>query len=183
MTYPSPSRHTLRTFQILYRLFLRSDSKSSMDCPSTPAAPLFSLTLLYASHTSHFDISNDLSFGPDLPTRFLPEHRLVARASKTTDEPAPSLHPHYRDFITNTGRSASKRRIGTQHLTVSAAWRAPSYRPAPFQARRRTIGTHFPKFHAEAADQTRAAFTPDTAWPVKRDTRQTHPGTLHTPRF
>src|SRR5260370_30211081 len=69
-------------FQILYRLFFRSDSKSSMDCPSTPAAPLFSLTLLYASHTSRFGISNDLSFGPDLPTRFLPEHRLVARASK-----------------------------------------------------------------------------------------------------
>jgi hypothetical protein len=41
-------------FQILYRLFLRSASKSSMDTPSTPAAPLFRLTLLYASHTSRF---------------------------------------------------------------------------------------------------------------------------------
>src|SRR5487761_172086 len=69
-------------FQILYRLFLRSDSKSSMDCPSTPAAPLFFLTLLYASHTSRFGISNDLPSGPDLPTRLLPEHRLVARANK-----------------------------------------------------------------------------------------------------
>lgn len=31
-------------FQILYRLFLRSASKSAMDTPSTPAAPLFALT-------------------------------------------------------------------------------------------------------------------------------------------
>ena len=43
-------------FQILYRLFFRSVSKSSIDCPSTPAAPLFALTRLYASHTSRFGI-------------------------------------------------------------------------------------------------------------------------------
>ena len=42
-------------FQILYRLFFRSASKSSMDCPSTPAAPLFALTRLYASQTSRFE--------------------------------------------------------------------------------------------------------------------------------
>ncbi len=29
------------------------------------------------------------------------------------DEPTPSLHPHYRDFITNTGWSAPVPRIGT----------------------------------------------------------------------
>src|SRR5260370_30997980 len=79
-------------FKILYRLFLRSDSKSSMDRPSTPAAPLFSLTLLYASHTSRLGISNDLPFGPDLPTRFLPQHRLVARANKPQmSRPLPSV--------------------------------------------------------------------------------------------
>src|SRR5437762_7605351 len=60
-------------FQILYKLFLRSDSKSSMDIPSTPAAPLLALTLSYASHTSSFGISNGLSFGSDLLTRLLPQ--------------------------------------------------------------------------------------------------------------
>src|SRR5664279_6284206 len=44
--------------QILYRLFFRSASNSSMDCPSTPAAPFFSLTLLYAFHTRLFGMSN-----------------------------------------------------------------------------------------------------------------------------
>src|SRR6266581_5246415 len=53
-----------------------------MDCPSTPAAPLFALTLLYASHTSRFGMLNGFPSGPDLPTRLLPEHRLVARESK-----------------------------------------------------------------------------------------------------
>jgi hypothetical protein len=33
-----------------------SASKSTMDCPSTPAAPLFALTRLYASHTNCFGI-------------------------------------------------------------------------------------------------------------------------------
>jgi len=42
------------------------------------------------------------------------------------DEPAPSLRPHYTGFTATTGRSASARRDGTQHLTVSAAWCAPS---------------------------------------------------------
>jgi hypothetical protein len=51
-------------FQILYRLFLRSFSKSPMDCPSAPGAPLFRLTCLYASHTSVLGIWNGLSSGP-----------------------------------------------------------------------------------------------------------------------
>jgi hypothetical protein len=42
------------------------------------------------------------------------------------DEPAPSLRPRYRSFSTTTGRSAGRRRNGTQRLAVSAAWRAPS---------------------------------------------------------
>src|ERR1019366_8377718 len=104
----------------------RSFSKSSMDCPSTPAAPLFALTLLYASHTSRFGISNDLSSGPDLPTRLLPDHRLVARSDKPTDEPAPSLRSRYRSFPATTSRSASRCRDGTQRLTVSAARRSSS---------------------------------------------------------
>ena len=69
-------------FQILYRLFFRSASKSSMDCPSTPAAPFFALTRLYASQTSPLEISNGLTFGSDLSTRSPPGQRPVALANK-----------------------------------------------------------------------------------------------------
>jgi hypothetical protein len=40
-------------------------------------------------------------------------------------DPPPSLHPHYRDFITTTEQSAPVRRIGTFSLTVSAACAFP----------------------------------------------------------
>src|SRR5665811_1669399 len=59
-------------FQTLYRLFFRSVSNAAMVCPSTPGAPLLALTRRYASHTSHFEISNDFPCDTGLPTRFLP---------------------------------------------------------------------------------------------------------------
>src|SRR5512139_4132465 len=59
-----------------------------MVCPSTPATPLFALTRLYASQTSHFEIQN----GFPLFTRLLPS--LVDLQIKA-DNTAPSLHPHY----------------------------------------------------------------------------------------
>src|ERR1017187_8411978 len=120
-----------------------------MDCPSTPAAPLFALTRLYASHTSCFGISNDLSSGPDLPTRLLPEHRLVARSDKPTDEPTPSLRSRYRSLITTTGRSASRCRLGTQRLTVPAAHRSSSRRSSPTTRAKRQYRhppSHVPSF-------------------------------------
>lgn len=43
-----------------------------------------------------------------------------------TNDPAPSLHPHYRGFVTTTSRSASRSRVGTRPLAVSAAWGTPS---------------------------------------------------------
>ena len=103
-------------FQILYRLFFRSASKSSIDCPSTPAAPLFALTRLYASQTSPFEISNDLTFGSDLLTRSPPGTAPGCSRKQTTDEPAPSLPSHYRSFSTTTSRSAS---VSASVLNVS----------------------------------------------------------------
>jgi hypothetical protein len=47
-------------FQILYRLFFRSDSNSSTVTPSTPGAPLFALTFSHASQTACFETANDL---------------------------------------------------------------------------------------------------------------------------
>ena len=60
--------------------------------------------------------------------------------------------------------------------------RAPSRRSDPFpRYPSRSISARFPPFPAEAADQARAAFTPDTAWPVAAPARLvpetcTHPG-------
>jgi hypothetical protein len=62
----------------------------------------------------------------------------------TLDGPAPSLHPHYRSFITTTNRSASTPRVGTQHLTVSAAWCSPSHHPKPCGRRYRDLPSHVP---------------------------------------
>jgi hypothetical protein len=81
------------------------------------------------------------------------------------DEPTPSLHPHYRSFITTTGRSASGRRIGTQRLRFPPCDALPLARPRP-TARTCPIDTRFPTFRAGAADRARAAFTPDTTWPI-----------------
>src|ERR1019366_9244200 len=45
-------------FQILYRFPFRFLSKSAIDCSSTPAAPWFAFTRLYASQTSCLEIQN-----------------------------------------------------------------------------------------------------------------------------
>ena len=45
-------------FQILYRLFFRSDPNSAIDCPSTPGASFLAFTFSHASQTARFEISN-----------------------------------------------------------------------------------------------------------------------------
>src|SRR5438309_8911660 len=146
-----------------------------MDCPSTPAAPLLALTCLYASHTNCFDITNGLSTEPDLPTRLLPGREVpVARANTPCGEPTPSLHPHYRSFLTTTSRSASGRRVGTQRL------RFPPYDALPLAHPRTTarmcrIGTRFPTFRAGAADRL-APPSRRTPPGQSAGTRQAHPG-------
>src|SRR5665647_817027 len=133
-----------------------------MDCPSTPAEPLFAVTRLSASDTSLFEICNDLSFGSDLLTRLLPGQRLVARAQQITDEPAPSLRFHYRSFSATTSRSASVSASvlnASQFLLLDAL---PLTTHHPFRAADRRIGTRLPTFRVAAADQTRATFTPDS---------------------
>lgn len=87
-------------------------------------------------------------------------------ARTTPDEPAPSLHPHYRCFITTTGRSAGAPRLGTQHLAVSAATVRSLSLVSPLIEAASCIGTRLPPFHTEAADQAHATSMPDTAWPV-----------------
>src|SRR6266568_6715245 len=77
-------------------------------------------------------MTNDLLVGLDLLTRLLPDgsRRPVARANKPRNEPAPSLHPHYKGFSTTTSRSASRvpRRYSTS--PVSAVDALPLTGPA-----------------------------------------------------
>ena len=90
---------------------------------------LIGLDLLPCPHTSHFEISNDFPDDFSSSTRLLPGLRLVDRTNTATDDPAPSLRPHYRSFVTTTGRSAGESRTGTRSLTVSAAWDTPFLHP------------------------------------------------------
>ena len=101
-----------------------------------------------------------------------------------TDEPTPSLHPHYRSFTTTTSRSAGE---AASVLTppVSGVRAAPS-RPAPRRndARRQAVSNlAFPKFRAGAADRAHAAFMPDTAWPVNGTPARLIPGPFGRPGF
>jgi hypothetical protein len=89
-------------FQILYKLFFRSDPNSSMDTPSTPAAPPFALTFSHATWTARFEITNGLPGAFNSSTRLLlrtpPE--LIGRTSHERPgpfAPAPlqSLHRYY----------------------------------------------------------------------------------------
>src|SRR5262252_5062209 len=103
-------------FQIRYKLFSRSASNSSMDCRSTPAAPFFALTLLYASHTSLFEMSNDLSFGSDLPTRVLPDQvRLFARTKPRMSQPLRSVSITQSSSLLRAGPPALPQRYSTPH--------------------------------------------------------------------
>src|ERR1700728_1446749 len=80
-------------FQNCYRSRPRSASNCSTCCPSTPAAPLFALTLSYASQTFHLEISNGLSCDFGSLTRLLPA-MLVDRQA-TPGKPSPSLPPPF----------------------------------------------------------------------------------------
>ena len=99
---------------------------------------------------------------------------------QTTDEPAPSLHTHYRCFITTTSWSASAAASVldvSQFLLLDALPLAP----APLAGSEHGIGTRLPTFRVVAADQTRAAFTPDTAWPINGHPPSSSRDKGHTP--
>ena len=106
----------------------------------------------------------------------------VVRANKSPDEPAPSLHPHYRGFTTTTSRSASRRRIGTRRLTVSAARRTPSRHPPTPTENEPVSALAFPR--SMQKPQTGLAPPPCRTPPGQSTgTRQAHPGTYEMPRF
>ena len=121
-----------------------------MDCPSTPAAPWFAFTRLYASHTSHLEIQNGFA----LFTRLLP---FLVDLQIRLDNAAPSVQFHYRTFPPTTDCSAPVSRIGT--LTLM---RFPHL---SFSLIIGTTGSHVPH---KSLDQVRATFMPDAAQAVDR---------------
>src|SRR6202035_1283119 len=121
-----------------------------MDCPSTPAAPRFAFTCLYASHTSRFAIQNGLA----LFTRILPSR--VVHWIKPDDD-APSVQSHYRTFFPTTDVSAPVPRIGTQTLTAASR--------LGFSLRIGATGSCVPY---RSLSQGHAAFMPDAGWAVGR---------------
>ena len=81
---------------------------------------------------------------------------------QTTNDLAPSLHPHYRSLITTTSQSASAPRDGTQSLTVSPR---PGHSLSP-RTKQAVSGRAFSRSTRKQPDQTRVASMPDTAWPI-----------------
>jgi hypothetical protein len=116
-------------FQILYRLFFRSFSKSASDTLSTPGAPLFARTFSYASQTARFEISNDLSGAFNSPTQLLPSiSRLIEQASHERPDPfAPpplqGLHHYYESVRQRPTASV------LNPSRLRAAWDTPSRPP------------------------------------------------------
>src|ERR1700730_17914830 len=121
-----------------------------MDCPSTPAAPRFAFTCLYASHTSRFAIQNGLAlFMPILPV-------WGVRWIKP-DDAAPSVQSHYRIFFPITGVCAPVLRVGTQTLAVTDR--------LGFSLRIGATGSCVPY---RSLSQSHAAFMPDAGWAISR---------------
>ena len=176
-------------FQILYRLFFRSDSNSPKVTSSTPGAPLFAATFLYASHTACLGMSYGLttpSFG--MFPLFLPERTLVDRFH-SPDEPVPWLHPHPSEQDLHSYYEPVRQRTPQLVLnaygfclgTLPLATRGPNFGPFMLAV---GIDARLPMFPARAADQAHAASTPDATWPVKTGNRQAHPRSeTKTPSF
>ncbi len=99
---------------------------------------------------------------------------LISRPLRSTATPASS------DLTATTGRSAGKRRTGTQCLRFSASARSLS-RPSGHAAPGSHIGARLLTFHAKAADRTHAASTPDTTWPIARAPARLFPKAIQGP--
>ena len=96
-----------------------------------------------------------------------------------TDDPAPSLRPHYRSLSATTSRSASTPRDGTQSRTVSAA-REP---PSRYRAHAAAVSGH--AFSRSAQKQQTRLTSPLRRAPPGQSAgiRQAHPEVVWPPRF
>src|SRR3954468_19288940 len=144
-------------------LFDRSASKSAIDWPSTPAAPWLALTLLYASQTSRFGMSNGFA----LSMRFLP---LPVDLCPELNNATPSLQPHYRAFVTTTGCSCAPHRYSDPRRGLLLGC-LPSHR-----------GDRFPRSAQEPAPESRHLHA-GCHLGSNQAIPQTDPGLTTSPRF
>src|ERR1035437_9300202 len=168
-------------FQILNKLFFRSDSNSSRVSLSTPGAPLLAATRLYASHTCCLGMSNGLTCDVGMFPLFLLGNAPVDRIH-IPDEPVPWLHPHIQTAgasqLLRTGPPASAASVlGAFGFCLSTLPLSARWLYKPMNGRR--IDTRLLTFRARAADQAHAASTPGTTWPIHGRTRQAHPEGRH----
>src|SRR6266545_551854 len=166
-------------FQILYRLFFRSFSNSSIVTPSTPGAPSLAFTCRYASHTSCLEISNGLPCDFCPSTRFLPGTLVDRTGEPRTARPLRSTSVTEASALLRAGPPA-RRRDGTRSLTGSARLRHSLSPPLPPGSR---VAARLPTFRARAAEQAHVACVPDTAWPRNRAPARLIPGLHWKPRF
>ncbi len=123
-----------------------------------PAAPWLALTLLYASHTSRFGMSNGFALSTGfLPSLVDPRHEL--------NNAAPSVQLRYRAFIPTTGCSAPVPRLGTLVLTGASR--------LDFSLRIGATGSHVP---CKSLVQSHAASMPDAVWAEIRTPPRLVPG-------
>src|SRR3954464_7859973 len=80
--------------------------------------------------------------------------------------------------LLRAGPPARPHRYSTPH---SFRCLAHSLSRPPFAGSEHSIGTRLPTFRVVAADQTRAVFTPDTAWPINGHPPDSSQGYAHTP--
>src|SRR3954464_11145465 len=108
--------------------------------------------------------------------------RLIDRTFRISRPLGSTATPASSGFTATTGRSASERRLGTQCLRVLPVGRLPLATLEAYDPGRR-IDARLLTFHARAADQAHAAFTPGTAWPVLGTPPGSSRENNQTPRF
>ena len=124
----------LDALQILVQVVVQI-GRNRRSTPVHPRRTLVRFNLPVRLPHRAFEISNDLTAAePDLPTRLLPKDTQVpwlTRIHKSHDEPTPSLHPHYRSFITTTSRSACEAASVLNASGFRRTARSLSPRPTP----------------------------------------------------
>jgi hypothetical protein len=99
------------------------------------------------------------------------------------DNPPPSLHPHYRDFITTTRRSVPLPRIGTQPLTVLAAWGSPLSPTGLQPDRQQHRGEGFPRSALVPVTELAPPSCRAATWPGMQEPAKFIPGQQLDPGF
>jgi len=108
-----------------------------------------------------------------------PRPRPVVRANKPQmSQPLRSTPITGASSLLRAGPPARPHRYSTPH---SFCCLTHSFSHPPLCRNEHSIGTRLPTFRVVAADQNRAVFTPDTAWPINGHPPDSSRGFAHTP--